>query len=164
MNTQSPYRKTIAFVGITAAIACAVIMQAGDVHADHRRSDDNHGGSYNAHLFLKTFDRNGDRQLTQEAINLGQAEWLANFDRNSDRRIDLNEYSSPWLQAVRNRMVDQFQALDDKGDGKIPADEFTAPTNTLVRRKDRNGDGSLTVRELRLDDDDWFWRAGPSVT
>ena len=164
MIKKSPYRKTVAVAGITAAIACAVIVQARDVHADHRRSDDNHGGGYNAHFFLKTFDMDGGRQPTREEINPGQAERPANFDRNSDRHMDLNEYSSLWPQAVRNRMVDQFQAPDDYGDGKISIDEFTAPTNTFAGRKDRNGDGSLTERELRKDDDDWFRRASPSVT
>ena len=49
---------------------------------------------------------------------------LAAFDQNNDGRLTLEEYQAMWLDAMRERMVDRFQAHDDDGDAVVTVEEF----------------------------------------
>jgi Ca2+-binding EF-hand superfamily protein len=53
------------------------------------------------------------------------------------------------MDAMRERMVDRFQAHDDDGDAMVTAEEFGEPFDRMVSRLDRNGDGELTSDELQ---------------
>jgi Ca2+-binding EF-hand superfamily protein len=50
---------------------------------------------------------------------------------------------------MRERMVDQFQAHDDDGDGLVTVEEFGERYGSMVRRLDRNDDGEITQDDLR---------------
>ena len=47
-----------------------------------------------------------------------------------------------------------FQLLDTDGDGIVTRAEYDRPLAGIIERLDRNGDGSLSLREGRVDDDD----------
>jgi hypothetical protein len=61
----------------------------------------------------------------------------------------LQEYQVLWLDAMRNRMVDRFQSLDDDGDAAVTSEEFLAPFGKVVSRRDRDDNGELTRDEMR---------------
>jgi Ca2+-binding EF-hand superfamily protein len=46
-------------------------------------------------------------------------------------------------------MVDRFQEHDDDGDGLVTVEEFAEPFDRVIVRFDRNGDGELTLDEVR---------------
>ena len=74
---------------------------------------------------------------------------LAEFDQNGDGKLTLEEYQALWVAAMRERMVDRFQEHDDDGDGLVTIEEFAEPFDGVVVRFDRNGDGELTLDEVR---------------
>ncbi len=102
-----------------------------------------HSGS-----ILEAFDTNNDGQLTQTEIDTFRADRLAKFDSDGNGTLSLKEYEALWLDAYRERMVDEFQRHDHDGDAVVTAEEFNEPYAKLVARMDRNGDGILTSEEL----------------
>jgi Ca2+-binding EF-hand superfamily protein len=104
-----------------------------------------HGGSN----MLETFDTNGDGQLTQAEINSFRSERHAKFDADGNGTLSLQEYEALWLDAYRERMVDEFQRHDDDGNGLVTTEEFNDPFANMVTRMDRNDDGILSGEELR---------------
>jgi len=74
---------------------------------------------------------------------------LAEFDSDGDGSLTLEEYQALWLDAMRERMVDQFQAHDDDGDGRVTVEEFGERYSSLAQRLDRNDDGQVTQDDLR---------------
>ncbi|MEM8658939.1 MAG: calcium-binding protein, partial [Pseudomonadota bacterium] len=128
----------VAAVALTAGALAPVIAQdrggfeRGDrgergearmMRAHHRGGD---GGDRAGRLmrFMETFDANADGSLTQEEIDSTRAERLAEFDADTDGVLTLEEFQALWLDAMRERMVDQFQSHDDDGDGQVTAEEF----------------------------------------
>jgi Ca2+-binding EF-hand superfamily protein len=87
--------------------------------------------------------------VTQAEIDQARQSRLAEFDQNGDGSLSLEEYQALWMDAMRERMVDRFQAHDDDGDALITVEEFAEPYDRMVSRLDRNGDGALTPDELR---------------
>lgn len=114
----------------------------------HGREAGEHGnrrhGMMGQNDIMTTFDTNGDGQVTQAEIDDFRGSRLAKFDTDGDGNLTLAEYQALWLAAMREKMVDQFQALDADGDAMVTAEEFKRPYADLVRRIDRNGDGVLT--------------------
>ena len=53
------------------------------------------------------------------------------------------------MDAMRERMVDRFQAHDDDGDGLVTVEEFGEPFDRIISRLDDNGDGQVTQEEIR---------------
>ena len=100
-------------------------------------------------IIIETFDLNKDGKVTQDEIDQARKDQLAKYDTNQDGVLSLEEYQVLWMDAMRRVMVRQFQANDADGDGSITVEEFTARFADLVRDRDRNGDGVLTVDELR---------------
>lgn len=98
---------------------------------------------------IETFDANGDGQLTQAEIDAFRANRLAAFDTDDDGELSLKEYQALWLDAHRERMVDDFQRHDDDGNARVTAAEFNEPFANMVARRDRNDDGVLTRDELQ---------------
>lgn len=78
-------------------------------------------------------DANGDGQVTPEEAKAGREAALKKYDANGDGTLSLTEFQALFNQAVREKMVDQFQALDNDGDGQVTAAEVTAPADKLAR-------------------------------
>lgn len=114
-----------------------------------------HGGGHAMRLF-QTFDTDGDGRVTQQEIDAYRADQIERFDADNDGNLSLEEYQGLWLEAMRERMVDDFQRHDDDGDGQVTPDEFNERFAGLVERLDRNGDGALDREDRR-----WRGRNGP---
>ena len=99
--------------------------------------------------FFEQFDANGDERVTQAEVDEVRQSRLAEFDQDGDGSLTLEEYQALWLDAMRERMVDRFQAHDDDGDGLVTAEEFGEPFDRMVSRLDTNDDGEVTLEELR---------------
>jgi len=137
----------------TGALALGAAGFAGASLADggwgrHHGGSGHHGGAGGERLF-ETFDANQDGTLTQAEVDQARQAQLAEFDANGDGSLDLEEYQALWLDAMRERMVDQFQAHDDDGDGVVTAEEFGERFGGIVTRLDDDGDGEVTMDELR---------------
>jgi Ca2+-binding EF-hand superfamily protein len=52
---------------------------------------------------------------------------LAEFDANGDGALSIAEFETLHSAAIRELMVDRFQALDNDGDGLVTAEEMKAP-------------------------------------
>ena len=132
----------------TLALGAAVF--AGASLADgwgRHHGGGHHGGG--AMRFFEQFDANQDGRLTQVEIDQVRQSRLAEFDQNGDGSLSLEEYQALWMDAMRERMVDRFQAHDDDGDGMVTAEEFGEAFDRIVIRFDQDGDGELTPDEMR---------------
>lgn len=98
---------------------------------------------------IEAFDADGDGGVTQEEIMTARETRLSEFDANNDGSLDLSEYEALWLDAMRERMVDRFQAHDDDGDGMVTVEEFNEDFARVVERRDRNDDGVLDSEDIR---------------
>jgi len=136
----------------TGALALGGAAFAGASLADggwgrHHGQGYGHGGG--GERLFESFDANGDGRLTQAEVDQVRQARLAEFDSDGDGSLTLEEYQALWLDAMRERMVDQFQAHDDDGDGKVTVAEFDEPYSRIIVRLDANGDGEVTMEELR---------------
>ena len=136
----------------TGAIALGAAAFAGASLADggwgRHHGGGGHHGAPGERLF-EAFDANQDGTLTQAEVDQARQAKLAEFDADGDGSLDLEEYQALWLDAMRERMVDQFQAHDDDGDGMVTAEEFGERFSRIVSRLDDDGDGEVTMDELR---------------
>ncbi len=160
--------KALIIAGIVAATGIAVT--AGTGWAQDRGHDgqpgifENDGGREHQRgrgrgaAMLENFDTDGDGQLTQAEIDAVRADRFAEFDTDSNGELTLGEYEGLWLDAMRERMVDRFQGLDNDGDATVTTQEFVDPFASMVSRMDRNEDGVLSADDMgrhgRHDDDD----------
>jgi Ca2+-binding EF-hand superfamily protein len=158
--------------GIAAlALAAAVplIATAGDDSRDDRGGHGMRGGHHGEHgmrghhgdghggrdarirmtEMLETYDADGDGSIGQAEVDEWRANRLREFDTDGDGQLSLDEYQALWLDAMRERMVDQFQAHDDDGDGQVTVEEFGERTARLVMMRDRNDDGVLNLDDTR---------------
>jgi Ca2+-binding EF-hand superfamily protein len=145
--------KVILAVGVLALGATSVVgaSLAGGRggHGWHGHGHDG-GWSYaRGERLFEQFDANGDGTLTQVEIDEVRSSQLTEFDANDDGSLTLDEYQVLWLDAMRERMVDQFQAHDDDGDGLVTGEEFGERYSSLARRLDRDDDGQVTEDDLR---------------
>lgn len=134
-------KKTLTLAGITL-LALPAAAYAQDRH--HQR--DNGRGIEN---LIATYDANEDGQITQEEVDSFRASRLAEFDADKDGSLSLGEYEALWLDAYRDRMVDNFQRHDDDGDGMVTVEEFSEDQSKMVSRMDSNGDGVLTEEDRK---------------
>jgi Ca2+-binding EF-hand superfamily protein len=104
-----------------------------------------HGGGTG---LFERFDANQDGRLTQAEVDEVRRSQLTEFDQNGDGSVSLEEYQALWLDAMRERMVDQFQAHDDDGDGMVTVEEFGERFDRMVSRLDANDDGELMLDEM----------------
>ena len=65
---------------------------------------------------------------TEEKQAILQAK-LAEFDANGDGSLSIEEFEALHSAAIRELMVDRFQALDNDGDGQVTAEEMKAPAS-----------------------------------
>ena len=129
----------------TFGLAAAAAADAGGRGGHHWRG---HGGGFGPGLF-ETFDANGDGRLTQAEVDQARQGRLAEFDQNGDGNLSLDEYQALWMDAMRERMVDRFQALDDDADATVTGEEFLEPYGRMISRLDADDDGEITTDELR---------------
>lgn len=108
-----------------------------------------HGRGGPATRLFETFDTNQDGRLTQDEINAARQGQLNRFDADKNGQLSLAEYQALWADAMRERMVRNFQAHDRDGDGNVTVEEFQRRFNDLVSEHDQNGDGAITRDELR---------------
>ena len=98
---------------------------------------------------MERFDLDKDGSITQDEVNKFRADRLNKFDTDDDGALTLQEYEALWMDAMKRRMVRQFQGHDADGDGKVTTEEFGERTKYMVLRRDRNGDGVLNQDDLR---------------
>ncbi len=130
------------------AVALGTTTLVGASLADGRGDHGHDRGDHGARM-LEQFDANGDGTVTQAEIDQVRADRLAAFDTNHDGSLSLEEYQALWLDAMRERMVDRFQALDENGDAIVTVEEFVEPFGGMVERLDRNDDGQITRDDLK---------------
>lgn len=141
--------KTGTLLLTTGAIALAATVLAGASLAHDRHHGRGHHGGFGGERLFESFDANGDGRLTQAEIDQVRQARLQQFDADGDGNLNLDEYQALWMEAMRERMVDRFQAHDDDGDGLVTPQEFGEPFDRMVRRFDQDGDGELTMDEIR---------------
>jgi Ca2+-binding EF-hand superfamily protein len=128
------------------AAAFAGASLAGGGWARHHGGGGHHGGG---ERLFEAFDANQDGTLTQAEVDQARQAKLAEFDADGSGSLNLEEYQALWLDAMRERMVDQFQDHDDDGDGLVTVEEFGDRFGRIIIRVDDNGDGEVTLDELR---------------
>jgi Ca2+-binding EF-hand superfamily protein len=137
---------------VIGAVALGATALAGASLADGKRGyhrGGHHGGPGRHERMIEQFDANQDGAITQVEIDQVRRDRLAAFDQNNDGSLTLEEYQALWLDAMRERMVDRFQDLDDDGDAIVTVEEFVEPFGSMVGRLDRNGDGALSRDDMR---------------
>ena len=162
--------KALIIAGLVAATGIAVT--AGTGFADEREHRGRFGisqedggrdfqrGRGRGAAMIENFDTDGDGQLTQAEIDAVRADRFAEFDTDGNGELTLQEYEALWLDAMRERMVDRFQNLDNDGDAIVTSEEFVDPFAAMVSRMDRNEDGVISADDMgrrghgRGDDDD----------
>jgi Ca2+-binding EF-hand superfamily protein len=141
-------------LGTTTMVGASLADGRGGHHHGGR------GGPGGGDRLFEQFDTNGDGLITQAEIDQVLEDRLASFDADNDGSLNLEEYQALWLDAMRERMVDRFQAHDDDGDAVVTVEEFVESYGSMVRHVDRNDDGQITRDDLRRqrdrdrDDDD----------
>ncbi len=124
------------------------LMKAHAERGGHHRGAGRRGMERMMQLF-ENYDANEDGSLTQAEIDEARAAQLTTFDADGSGGLSLDEYQALWLDAMRERMVDQFQSHDDDGDGIVTAEEFGERFSRIVERMDRNGDDALSREDMR---------------
>ena len=133
------------------AVALGTTTMVGASQAGGGWGRGHHGGGWGGggdHLF-EQFDSNQDGLITQTEVDQVLEGRVADFDQNNDGSLNLEEYQALWLDAMRERMVDRFQDLDDDGDAIVTTEEFVEPYSRAVQRMDHNEDGAITRDDMR---------------
>lgn len=133
---------------IQAAQPATVAPTEMVVPVDHRggkRGRDGRGMSLGA---LVT-DADGDGRITADEIDLARAALVAGADASGDGDISLEEYEAIFVELMRDRLVDSFQALDGDASGQITAPEFDDALSRIIDRMDRNEDGVIDADDRR---------------
>ena len=129
--------------------AYAERYEAGWKGGHKGRHGGHHGGPQRMIRMFEAYDADKDGKLTQAEIDEGRAAQVTRFDADGDGALSLQEYEGLWLEAMRARMVDRFQALDEDGDGVVTQSEFAEPFARLVTFMDRNDDGALSRADMK---------------
>jgi Ca2+-binding EF-hand superfamily protein len=148
MIKSSRLLMTTGAVALGATVLAGATLAGGGHHG--RGHWGGHGGGHGGGAWLfENFDANDDGRITQVEIEEVRQGQLQEFDANGDGSLSLEEYQALWLDAMRERMVDRFQAHDDDGDGLVTVAEFSERFDGIVSRLDDDGDGEVTQDELQ---------------
>jgi hypothetical protein len=153
--------KTLTALAVAAALGGTVL--AGASYAGHR--DGGHGMSFldngqleiSAMEMFEAVDADGDGKLTQAEIDKLRNDLHAAHDADGDGNLSLEEFSGLWHETTRPLTVRTFQMLDTDGDAIVTRAEYDRPLAGIVERLDRDGDGSLSMKDRWHDDDDGRW-------
>lgn len=106
---------------------------------------------------FRQLDANGDRTIQFSEIQAVRATWFDRLD-SRDGFLDAEEVRAAAQRAGNRRHIAIMSAddwaghtsrMDIDGDGRISRQEFSRFIPERVQRADANGDGVLTLRELR---------------
>lgn len=110
---------------------------------------------------IERFDTNKDGSIAKTEVEAVLAGQIATFDKDGDGSLSLTEYQALWLDQMKEPVVRSFQAEDKDGDAKLTAAELNDRLDQLVRRLDRNSDGTVDAGELEARGPDHAGRQGP---
>ena len=150
--------KTLTAIAIAAALGGTAL--AGATYAGHRGGGDGMGFLDKGQLGVSAMemfdavDADGDGKLTQAEIDKALDDRHAKHDGNGDGNLSLEEFAGLWHETTRPLTVRAFQTLDTDGDAVVTRAEFDRPLADIVQQLDRNGDGSLSMKDRWHDDDD----------
>lgn len=111
-----------------------------------------------ARELFRRIDSNGDRKLEFGEIQAVRAQMFDRMDANRNGLLDAGEVRAAVEQAKSRRKFQaaqftglqaQADRMDRNGDGKISRDEFAAFMPDRLLQADTNGDGALSISELR---------------
>ena len=159
MNTKT---KTLTAIAVAAMLGGTAL--AGISHAGHRGGDgmgflDRGQLGLSAMEVFAAVDADSDGKLTQAEIDKLRNDRHAAHDANGDGNLSLEEFAGLWHETTRPLTVRAFQMLDTDGDAVVTRAEYDRPLAGIVERLDRDGDGGLSLRDGRHDDDGrggWF--------
>jgi len=150
--------KTLTAMAIAAVLGGTAL--AGASYAGHR--DGGHGMGFldqgqlavSAMEMFQAVDADGDGKLTQAEIDKALNDRHAVHDADGDGNLSLEEFAGLWHETTRPLTVRAFQMLDTDGDAIVTRAEFDRPLADIVQQLDRDGDGSLSMKDRWHDDDD----------
>ena len=150
--------KTLTAMAIAAVLGGTAL--AGASYAGHR--DGGHGMGFldqgqlavSAMEMFQAVDADGDGKLTQAEIDKALNDRHAAHDADGDGNLSLEEFAGLWHETTRPLTVRAFQMLDTDGDAIVTRAEFDRPLADIVQQLDRDGDGSLSMKDRWHDDDD----------
>ena len=153
--------KTLTAIALAAALGGTAL--AGTSYADHRAGG--HGLGFldtgqlevSAMEMLESIDADGDGKLTQIEIDKARNDRHTAHDADADGNLSLEEFAGLWHETTRPLTVRAFQMLDTDGDAVVTRAEYDRPLAGIVERLDRDGDGSLSMKDRWHDDDDGEW-------
>jgi Ca2+-binding EF-hand superfamily protein len=97
-----------------------------------------------------TWDTDKDGEVSQEEVLAAKRAEMAKYDGNRNGTLNLAEFEDLWMAEQRKYMVDQFQALDEDGNGKVTRDEFLAP----AKRQALHRAQMMQLIHVEVDDQD----------
>ncbi len=151
--------RTLTAIALAAALGGTVL--AGASHAGHRGDGmgflDKGQLAMSAMQMFDAIDADGDGKITQAEIDTLRNDRHAAHDADGDGNLDLGEFAGLWHETTHPVTVRVFQMLDTDGDAVITRAEYDRPLAAIVERLDRDGDGGLSLRDHRHDDDDGWW-------
>ena len=159
--------KTLAAIAVAAVLGGAAL--AGASYAGHRHGgfDGRHGHglgllhkgqlAVSAMEMFDSIDADGDGKLTQAEIDRLRNDRHGTHDTDGDGSLSLEEFAGLWHETTHPLTVRVFQMLDTDGDAVVSRAEYDRPLAGIVERLDRDGDGGLSMRDRRHDDDDGHW-------
>ena len=126
--------KTLTAIAVAAALGGTAL--AGASYAGHRGGGtgflDKGQLAVSAMEMFDAVDADGDGRLTQAEIDKARNDRHAAHDADADGNLSLEEFAGLWQETTR-------------------------PLAGIVERLDRDGDGGLSMRDRRHDDDDGRW-------